>query len=101
MHRVGEGDEIVAQLSIGDAAFWVTAASSTMKRFSPRQIGGTTSRMLLVVDDPPEVVAPAGAAGATEASSVGGGHGRRFRGGIDPLGPEWGGRTPLRAWPPP
>jgi hypothetical protein len=26
-HRVGDGDDIVAQLAIGDAAFWVTAAA--------------------------------------------------------------------------
>ena len=100
MHRVGEGDEIVAQLSIGDAAFWVTAASSTMKRFSPRQIGGTTSRMLLVVDDPDEVVAQAVAAGATESSSVGDEHGWRLGRITDPFGHEWEVGRPLGAWPP-
>ena len=100
MHRVDEGDEIVAQLSIGDAAFWVTAASSTMKRFSPRQIGGTTSRMLLVVDDPDEVVAQAVAAGATESSSVGDEHGWRLGRITDPFGHEWEVGRPLGAWPP-
>jgi PhnB protein len=52
LHLVGDGDEIVAQLGVGDAAFWVAPASSTMKRLSPRAIDGTTSRTLLVVDDP-------------------------------------------------
>lgn len=52
LHRVGEGDDIVAQLNVGEAAFWVTAASSPMKRFSPQAIDGTTSRTLLVVEDP-------------------------------------------------
>jgi PhnB protein len=75
MHRVGDGDDIVAQLSIGNAAFWVTAANSAMKRFSPMRIDGTTSRTLLVVDNPEAVVAQAVAAGATESSSVGDEHG--------------------------
>jgi uncharacterized glyoxalase superfamily protein PhnB len=35
LHRVGEGDGLVAQLSVGDAAFWVAGTSATMKRFSP------------------------------------------------------------------
>ena len=52
LHCVGDGDDIVAQLSVGDAAFWVTAASSSMKRFSPKAIDGTTSRTLLVVEEP-------------------------------------------------
>jgi PhnB protein len=47
IHRVGSGDDIVAQLAIGEAAFWVGAASSSMKRFSPRAIDGATSRTLL------------------------------------------------------
>ncbi len=36
LHRVGDGDDIVAQLGVGDAAFWVAATSATMKRLSPR-----------------------------------------------------------------
>jgi PhnB protein len=42
IHRVGHGEDIVAQLGVGDAAFWVTAASSSMKRFSPKAIDGAT-----------------------------------------------------------
>ena len=34
MHRVGDGDDIVAQLSVGGAAFWVSTADPSMKRFS-------------------------------------------------------------------
>jgi PhnB protein len=65
LHRVGEGDDIVAQLGVGDAAFWVAGTSATMKRLSPRVIGGATSRTLLVVEDPDGVVRQAVAAGAT------------------------------------
>jgi PhnB protein len=100
MHCVGAGDDIVAQLSVGDAAFWVTAASVSMKRFSPHAIGGTTSRMLLVVEDPEHVVAQALASGASLASAVGDEHGWRLGRIIDPFGHEWEIGKPLGAWPP-
>jgi PhnB protein len=100
MHCVGAGDDIVAQLSVGDAAFWVTAASVSMKRFSPQAIGGTTSRMLLIVEDPEHVVAQAIASGATLASAVGDEHGWRLGRIIDPFGHEWEIGKPLGAWPP-
>jgi PhnB protein len=100
VHLVGEGDDIVAQLSVGDAAFWVAAASSSMKRFSPNAIDGTTSRTLLVVEDPERVVAQAVAAGATEASPVGDEHGWRLGKIVDPFGHEWEIGKPLGAWPP-
>jgi PhnB protein len=100
LHRVGEGDDVVAQLSVGDAAFWVAAASSQMKRFSPEQIDGATSRTLLVVDDPEEVVARAVAAGATESSPVADEHGWRLGRIIDPHGHEWEVGRPLGPWPP-
>src|SRR4029450_11329934 len=77
LHRVGEGDDIVAQLGVGEAAFWVAPASSTMNRLSPRAIDGATSRTLLVVNDPERVVRQAVAAGATETSPVGDEHGWR------------------------
>jgi PhnB protein len=100
MHRVGEGDDIVAQLRVGDAAFWVTAANSSMKRFSPKAIDGRTGRTLLVVDHPEQVVAQAVAAGATEASPVGDEHGWRIGRIIDPFGHEWEVGKPLGVWPP-
>jgi PhnB protein len=100
MHCVGDGDDIVAQLSVGDAAFWVTAASSTMKRFSPKTIDGTTSRTLLVVEDPDQVVRQAIAAGATEASPVGDEHGWRLGRIVDPFGHEWEIGKPVGGWPP-
>src|SRR3954469_13500716 len=86
LHLAGTGDEIVAQLGVGDAAFWVAPASATMKRLSPRAIGGATSRTLLVVDDPESVVRRAVAAGATESSPVGNEHGWRLGRIVDPFG---------------
>jgi PhnB protein len=36
LHRVGDGEDIVAQLAIGDAAFWVSTARSTGQRLTRR-----------------------------------------------------------------
>jgi PhnB protein len=100
LHSVGEGDNIVAQLGVGDAAFWVAATSAVMKRLSPRAIDGATSRMLLAVEDPDRVVRQAVAAGATESSPVSNEHGWRLGRIIDPFGHEWEIGVPLGAWPP-
>jgi PhnB protein len=100
LHRVGDGDNIVAQLGVGEAAFWVSATSATMKRLSPRAIGGATSRTLLVVEDPDSVVRQAVAAGATETSPVSSEHGWRLGRIVDPFGHEWEIGAPLGAWPP-
>jgi PhnB protein len=100
LHRVGDGDDIVVQLAIGDARFWVAAAAADMARFSPNSIGGKTSRMLLVVDNPDAVAAQAVSAGATEMSRVGDEHGWRVGRVIDPFGHEWEIGKPLGAWPP-
>ncbi len=100
LHRVGDGDDIVAQLGVGEAAFWVAATSATMKRLSPRAIDGATSRTLLVVEDPDSVVRQAVAAGATESSPVNNEHGWRLGRIIDPFGHEWEIGVPLGAWPP-
>ena len=40
LHQVGEGDDIVAQLAVGDAAFWVSPGGAGGPRFSPGAIGG-------------------------------------------------------------
>ena len=100
LHRVGEGDDIVAQLAAGDATFWVAAASPSVKRFSPQAIGGATSRTLLVADDPDAVVERAVDAGATEAAPVEDEHGWRMGRVVDPFGHEWEIGKPLGAWPP-
>jgi len=100
LHCVGEGDDIVAQLDVGGAAFWIAPVSSTMKRLSPREIDGATGRTTLVVDDPGTVVRRAVAAGATETSPVSEEHGWRLGRILDPYGHEWEIGAPLGAWPP-
>jgi PhnB protein len=100
LHRVGDGDDIVAQLGVGDAAFWVAGTSATLKRLSPRAINGVTSRTLLVVEDPEGVVRQAVAAGATESSPVSDEHGWRLGRIVDPFGHEWEIGVPLGPWPP-
>jgi PhnB protein len=100
LHRVGDGDDIVAQLAVDDAAFWVASPSAALKRLSPRAIGGATGRTLLVVDDPDRVVRQAVGAGAAETSPVGDEHGWRLGRIVDPFGHEWEIGKPLGTWPP-
>jgi PhnB protein len=100
LHLVGEGDEIVAQLGVGDAAFWVATASPTMKRLDPRVVDGTTGRTLLVVDDPAMLIQRAVAAGATETSPVAIEHGWQVGRIVDPFGHEWEIGKPIVPWPP-
>jgi PhnB protein len=101
LHRVGEGDDIVAQLAVGDAAFWIAATGSSSERLVPRAIGGSaTGRVLLVVDDPDAVFAQAVAAGAQCKSPVAEEHGWRVGRLIDPFGHEWEVGKPLITWPP-
>ena len=100
LHLVGTGEDVVAQLAVGDAAFWVSTASPTMKRLDPRTIEGTTSRMLLVVDDPGTIVQRAIEAGATETSPVAHEHGWQLGRITDPFGHQWEIGKPVVPWPP-
>ena len=95
LHLVGSDEDIVAQLAVGEAAFWIAPTSSELKRLSPRSIDGATSRTLLAVDDPDRVLAQAVAAGATETSPVSDEHGWRLGRIIDPFGHEWEIGAPL------
>ncbi|HJZ61702.1 MAG TPA: VOC family protein [Miltoncostaeaceae bacterium] len=101
LHLVGDGDEIVAQLAVGGAAFWVAGAAADMGRLSPLGAHGATGRTLLVTDDPDEVVRRAVAAGATVTSAVAAEHGWRLGRIVDPFGHEWEVGVPLGPWPPP
>ncbi len=100
-HRVGHGDEIVAQLTVGDARFWVASAASEIHRFSPEAIGGATGRTLLIVDDPKTMVKQAVDAGASETSAVTNEHGWLLGRIVDPFGHEWEIGRPTLVWPPP
>ena len=101
LHQVGDGEDIVAQLAIGDAAFWVATAGSAGPRRNPTAIGGATSRTLLVVDDPDAVFGQAVTAGATPAAPPGNEHGWRVARIIDPFGHHWEIGRPLGPWPSP
>jgi PhnB protein len=101
-YRVGGTDDhpdVVAQLSVGGATFWVADESPEHGNFSPESVGGATTRMLLVVDDPEAVVERAIAAGAAEVHPVQGEHGWRLGRVVDPFGHHWEVGRPLAAWP--
>ena len=100
LHQVGDGEDVVAQLGVGSAVFWVTSAASDLGRFSPVAIGGATSRTLLVVDDPDTTVRQSISAGATEKSPVAYEHGWRVGRVVDPFGHEWEIGKPVVPWPP-
>ena len=100
LHRVGDGDEIVAQLAVGDARFWVSAADPNMRRFDPRRIAGATGRTLLVAEDPAVLQAQAVAAGATELLPITEEYGWLLGRIADPFGHEWELGHPVGDWPP-
>jgi PhnB protein len=100
LHRVGDGDEIVAQLAVGDARFWVSAADPAMNRFDPKQIAGATGRTLLVAEDPVALQASAVDAGAAELSPVTEEYGWLLGRIADPFGHEWELGHPVGEWPP-
>jgi PhnB protein len=102
-HRVGGTDEhesVVAQLTVGNASFWVSDESPEHANFSPETLGGGTAKMLLIVDDPAAAVDRAVAAGATEIYPVGEQHGWLLGRIEDPFGHHWEIGKPLLPWPP-
>ena len=103
LHRVGGVDgheEVVAQLAIGDATFWVADESPRHGNFSPETLGGGSVRMLLMVDDPDAAMERAVAAGATVVYAVEQAHGWRLGRIADPYGHHWEVGKPVIPWPP-
>lgn len=100
LHRVGSGEDIVAQLVIGDAAFWVATAGAVGQRVHPNAIGAATGRTLLVTDDPDAVFGQAVAAAAVATAEPGDEHGWRVARITDPFGHQWEIGRPLGTWPP-
>ena len=81
--------EVVAQLSVDGAEFWVADESPAHANFSPETLGGGTIRLLLVVSDPDAIFAQALNAGATRVSPVEVQHGWRVGRVVDPFGHHW------------
>ncbi len=103
IHRVGgtdEHEEVVAQLAVGNASFWVADESPPHRNFSPETLGGSTTRLLLVVPDPHAVLERAVALHATEVSPVTEEHGWLLGRIEDPFGHHWEIGRPLIDWPP-
>jgi PhnB protein len=84
-----EAGEVVAQLAVSDAEFWVADESPEHLNFSPASLGGGTVRMVMTVDDPDAVFARAVEAGATVVWPVGEQHGWRMGRLVDPFGHHW------------
>src|SRR5262249_18305163 len=104
VYRVGGTDEhedVVSQLAVGNASFWVSDESPTHGNFSPESLGGSTVRLLLVVEDPRAVVERAVAVGGEEGGPVAEQHGWLLGRIADPFGPHWEVGKPLVGWPPP
>jgi PhnB protein len=103
VYRVGgdeENEAVVAQLTVGEASFWVADESPEHGNFSPETLDGGTVRMALIVDDPDAMVRRAIEAGATEVYPVAEEHGWRLGRIADPFGHHWEVGRPLGAWPP-
>jgi PhnB protein len=103
VYRVGGTDDnpdVVSQLSVSGASFWVSDESPPHANFSPESVGGGTVRLLLIVDDPDSAVERAKAAGAKEVHPVAEEHGWRLGRIEDPFGHHWEIGKPLVPWPP-
>lgn len=85
-----DAGEVVAQLAVGDAEFWVADESPENKNFSPESLGGGTVRMVMVVDDPDSVFKRALDAGASQVWPVADqDYGWRVGRLVDPFGHHW------------
>jgi PhnB protein len=103
VYRVGgteDNPDVVSQLTVGNATFWVADESPEHKNFSPESLGGGTVRLLLIVDDPRAVVGHAVALGAAEVAGVEEAHGWLLGRIEDPFGHHWEVGKPLGDWPP-
>ena len=84
-----ESGEVVAQLSVGRAEFWVADESPQHLNFSPESLGGGSVRLLLMIADPDAAFERAVAAGAKVVWPVANEHGWRVGRVVDPFGHHW------------
>jgi PhnB protein len=89
LFRMGEGESVVARLSVDGAEFWLSDESPEHQNYSPESLGGITVRIILTVADPDAVFARAIKAGAKEVYPVGDEHDWRIGRVVDPFGHHW------------
>ncbi len=88
--------EVVAQLSVSGAQFWIADEAPEHGNFSPESLGGGSVRMLLIVENPDASFEQAIAAGAKEIWPVGEQYGWRVGRIVDPFGHHWEIGKPLK-----
>ena len=84
-----EDGSVVAQLSVGDANFWVADESPEHQNFSPESLGGGSVRMVMVVDEPDAAFERAIGAGGAVVWPVADRYGWRLGRMVDPFGHHW------------
>jgi PhnB protein len=84
-----ESGEVVAQLSVGSAQFWVADESPEHSNFSPESLGGGSVRMVMTVENPDAAFDRAVAAGAKVVWPVADQYGWRVGRVVDPFGHHW------------
>jgi PhnB protein len=89
LFRMGDGESVVARLSIAGAEFWLSDESPEHHNFSPESLGGITVRIILTVADPDAVFSRAISAGAKEVYPVSEEHDWRIGRVVDPFGHHW------------
>jgi len=91
-----EAGDVVAQMAVGEADFWLADESPENKNFSPESLGGSTTRLVMVVNDPDAVFEQALKAGATAVWPVADQpYGWRVGRLVDPFGHHWEVGKPL------
>ena len=89
LFRMGDGESVVARLSVEGAEFWLSDESPEHHNYSPESLGGITIRIILTVADPDAVFARAIKAGAKEVYPVTDEHDWRLGRVVDPFGHHW------------
>jgi PhnB protein len=90
LYRVeSESGEVVAQLSVGGAEFWLADESPEHFNFSPESLGGGSVRIVMIVEDPDAAFERAVAAGASVVWPVNNQYGWRIGRIVDPFGHHW------------
>jgi PhnB protein len=95
-----DAGELVAQLSVAGAEFWLADESPEHFNFSPESLGGGSVRMVMIVEDPDAAFERAVAAGATVVWPVSDQpYGWRLGRVVDPFGHHWEVGKPLSEGP--